>query len=128
MHTLEHPNGLSVQFDSAAMTAIQTERGFEFAPADAAERRAPWSAELALESGSEPPGTWPSQRNLNGRSARFRVDVRPGGSGGNLFTLSAWVACAPAHLTLRLEAQGESQPDAEFEQGWALLSSAACRS
>jgi len=126
MQTLKHPNGLAVSFDSRAMTAKQTDRGFEFAPVDAAERRAPWSAELTLQPGLQPSGAWPDSHDLAGRSARFRVDSRPGGSAGGLFVLNAWTGCAAHHLALRLEVQAETQQDAEFDPGWALLSSAIC--
>jgi hypothetical protein len=126
MHTIRHPNGLAVRFDNAAMTASQTERGFDFAPADAAERRAPWSAQLTLEPGARPSGGWPDSRDLSGRSAWWRVDTRPGGSAGSLFVLNAWTGCGEHHVALRLEVQAETQQDAEFDPGWVLLSSASC--
>src|SRR6516164_6026478 len=68
MHTLNHPNGVSVRYNSEKLSAKQEQSGFSFVDLTVPDRyRFTPGLEVSLDAGSEPSGSWPKSKMLGGR-------------------------------------------------------------
>jgi hypothetical protein len=126
MSTLRHPTGFTVHFDSHALAAAETADGYAFTPVDAATQRSPVRVAMQWHEGTNPSGTWPKERTVDGRRIGYRIDTRGGGSAGDLMVLTAWAPCGAGHLVVTEEVQAETPDEADFSRAWMLLDAASC--
>src|SRR5215469_18979001 len=89
MHTLNHPNGMSVRYNSEKLSARQEQLGFSFVDLTVPDRyRVTPGLEVSLEAGAEPSGSWPKSRMLGGRRVYYRLETSDDvGSGGREYEL-----------------------------------------
>jgi hypothetical protein len=130
MMTITHSsNGLrlslpeSLPLDGAPQRPKVTESaaGFKVALGAESRRRVKIEASVALRAATEPPGAWPSERDVNGRRIRYRIDRAEGGSGGTQIDLHAWEPCTNGHLEY---AQGdivEEPGEPDFSLVWTVI-------
>jgi hypothetical protein len=121
MTTTHSSNGLSLSLPESLPldgaperpTVTETATGFNIALGAGSRRRVKIEASVALHAEAEPPGSWPSEREINGRRIHYRIDRAEGGSGGTQTDFHAWEPCPNGHLEY---AQGDvveepGQPD-----------------
>jgi len=119
---MTHPNGLTV-VPPPALTSEQTSDGFVFRPENWRNMRSPKEIRIEVRT-SEPAGTWPSGKTLNGTAIHYRIDSRQGGSGGEERVLEAWKQAGSRWIWLSESTQSETPSDADFNDGWSLLDKA----
>ena len=128
MHTLNHPNGVSVRYNSEKLSAKQEQSGFSFVDLMVPDRyRFTPGLEVSLDAGSEPSDSWPKLKMLGGRRVHYRIETSDdGGSGGREYELKAWVPCsADRYLSIQQHVQSHRDtPD--FSAAWALLTGTTC--
>jgi len=127
MRTINHPNGMSVRYDGDKFSVRQIDNGFEFLDSNAAYVRSPSSVEVKLEPGSEPSGQWPKTKDVDGHRVHYRIEMKPGGSSGDAYTLIGWTNCSASHyLSIRQKVEAETAEAADFSSAWALLGATTC--
>lgn len=117
---ISHHNGLVIQLPDS-LAAIQTPDGFRIQPAQTAELRSPIEMIVSLHQGSAPAGDWPDKRTLAGKLVRFRLDKSEGGSGGEMFTLTAWEAYSGGYILFRYSEQSEAVGTPDLAPAWNLM-------
>ena len=108
-------------------TATETAGGYLLTPPDAQSVRYPTEIEVALQPGRNPDGPWPHARPVNGVEVLYRVTEDAGGAGAKEFTLQAWRPCGGVHILVRQSKYAETEQEADFSAGFAVLGSASCR-
>jgi len=126
MTSHSHPTGLTLEAPST-LSVEQTERGFIFSPSDNATVRSPTQIIVELRQGALPAGSWPERHRRQGRTARYRIDIEDGGSGGEQHVLRAWEESANGYFWLEQAIQVEAPGVADFGTAWRILESASVK-
>jgi hypothetical protein len=130
MMTITHSsNGLrlslpeSLPLDGAPQqpTVTESPAGFKVALGAESRRRVKIEARVAFLAAAEPPGAWPSERNVNGRRIRYRIDRAEGGSGGTHVDLYAWEPCTNGHLEYVQGDLVEEPGEPDFSLVWSVI-------
>jgi hypothetical protein len=119
--TLSLPESLTLDGAPERLTVTETAVGFKLALASGSRRRVRIEARVALHAGAEPRGSWPSERELNGRRIRYRVDRGEGGSGGTQIDFHAWEPCANGHLEYEQGDIVEEPGRPDFSLVWRVI-------
>jgi hypothetical protein len=130
MMTITHSiNGLrlslpeSLPLDGAPKRPMVTEgpAGFKVALGGESRRRVKIEASVGFRAATEPPGAWPSERNVNGRRIRYRIDRAEGGSGGTQVDLHSWEPCTNGHLAYAQGDVVEEPGEPDFTLVWSVI-------
>ena len=130
MMTITHSsNGLrlslpgSLPLDGAPQRPKVTESpaGFKVALGEESRRRVKTEASVVFREAAEPPGSWPNERDVNGRRIRYRIDRAEGGSGGTQIDLHAWEPCTNGHLEYEQCDVIEEPGEPDFSLVWSVI-------
>lgn len=123
---IKHSNGLILDLPDGAFYIMESATGFFISPPDAESVRNPFQIEIALRPGPPPEGNWPKTRDMEAATAHYRIEVAEGGSGGEDYTLTAWIPCLAGYIIVRQTQQAEMPKKPDLSPAWTVLDAAHC--
>lgn len=115
--------GLEVKVPAEGWEIVEAGNTLTLRPADWRGRRT--VEEIRLEVlDSEPERNFPNERKLENGVARYRIETAPGGSGGEEYTLTAWIALAGRYIVMQNMVQTEPPSQPNHDLAWRTLGSA----
>ena len=126
---LIHPTGLVLGAQPPAVRVSETAAGFRAGPAASRRMRNPWSVDLRLAD-ADPleDGARVERTKVGDRDVHYHVSVDDdSGSGGPLFTLTAWTACEFRRIVMTAGQQAEPPAKPDWSFAWSILAASRCQ-